>query len=285
MATRVGSLAVLLFLEGCCLTVVSGGTGNHETGAGTTGARAATSTGGVVQYCGPAANLSNTSSYTSLPLDLVVSADLNGDGLVFAPPAVVPGIGVSVIFSQFLVSDLNQDGLPDIVANATDGSQLAVLLNQGDGGFQTTLYPTPAYYQLVSLPRAGTAPDLAFELMSPAYDMAGLQVLKNSGRGSFSIGQVYPLLNGYWLSVGDFNGDCIPDIVTDQGSSCPTGTSHVFVLYGDGDGGFEAPVSLPTIANDAYGIASLGSVGNPRAFAVADACGGGVTVYGDASKP
>jgi hypothetical protein len=105
--------------------------------------------------------------------------------MVFATPVVIPGIGVGGIFSQFLVSDLNQDGLPDIVANSSDQSDLAVLLNQGDGGFETTLYPTPAFYQLVSLPRAGMAPDVAFGLMSPEIDPAGLQVLKNSGHGTF----------------------------------------------------------------------------------------------------
>jgi hypothetical protein len=31
-------------------------------------------------------------------------------------------------------------------------------------------------------------------------------------------------------------------------------------------------------------MASLDSVSNPRAFAVADACGNGVTVYGDPTE-
>ena len=272
MAARIGSLGMLVLLGGCCLTVVSGSTGNYETGTGglttsgsTTGAGVATSTGGVFQYCRPAASLSDVSSYTSQATWRVLSADLNGDGLldlvateapnpgievffghadgglsvpaqyleadgraiavgdlngdgrpdvvtsnqsaiqiysndgfgslsplppinlegvgdiddiavadfngdgladllvaeesntglqvvlllaqspgVFAAPGLIPGIGMNDGVTStvvFLVSDLNVDGLPDIVANATDGSQLAVLLNTGDGGFASTLYP------------------------------------------------------------------------------------------------------------------------------------------------
>jgi hypothetical protein len=206
---------------------------------------------------------------------------------VFAPPAVIPGIGSGhVVGPLFLVSDLNQDGLPDIAAN-TDSTrvdtELAVLLNQGDGGFDTTLYPMPTAGQIVSVPHPGTAPDIAFNMLLEP----GLQVLKNSGHGVFSVGPFYPVAEvGAWLTVGDFNGDCIPDIAIDTGSWCPDGTtSSVSVLYGDGDGGFGAPTSLRVTEHVAYGMASLGSVGNPRAFAVGDACGTGVTVYGDASKP
>jgi len=230
-------------------------------------------------------------------------ADFNGDGLadivvnenayaggqtlailfaqspvVFSQPSVVSLIGGG-LSSSLLVSDLNQDGLPDIVVNSSDGS-LAVYLNQGDGGFKATLYPVIAAWQLISVPRAGGGPDLVFGLASSP---GGLQLLKNLGDGSFSVGPVYPVA-ALWLSVGDFNGDCIPDIVTLQGAACPTGPSNVFVLYGDGDGGFEAPVTLPSPEHANQGIALLGEVTDPRAFGVVDACGIGVAVYGDTIK-
>ena len=239
-------------------------------------------------------------------IDQIAIADFNGDGVadllvgdeaangssvvlllaqapaVFGPPSTIPRIGWpgAVTMAVFLVADLNQDGLPDIVANTTD-AQLAILLNQGDGGFESTLYPTPALSQWITIPRVGAAPDIAFSLLPHNFDSHGLQLLINSGTGAFSAGPVYQV-NASWLAIADFNGDCIPDIAADVGSWCPNGTtSSVSVLYGDGDGGFDAPVSLPVTEHDASGMASLGSVGNPRAFAVADACGIGVTVYGD----
>ena len=132
-------------------------------------------------------------------------------------PRIVSEIGDGLV-SSFLVSDLDQDGLPDIVVNSSDYS-LAVYLNQGDGGFGTTFYPVVAAWQLISVPRAGGGPDLAFGLESAP---GGLQLLRNAGDGGFSVGPVYPVEAG-WLSVGMFNGDCIPDIVTVQGDACPAG--------------------------------------------------------------
>ena len=56
------------------------------------------------------------------------------------------------------------------------------------------------------------------------------------------------------------------------------------MLYGDGAGGFEPPVGLLPVVSGPAGLAVLGPVGSPRAFAVVDACGAGVTVYGDPSN-
>jgi len=89
---------------------------------------------------------------------------------------------------------------------------------------------------------------------------------------------------GIWLGVGDFNGDCIPDIATSY-STEEAGqlVGHLTVLSGEGDGGFEPPVSLQA-TEGATGLAALGPVANPRALAAGNQNVGGVIVYGDASE-
>jgi len=203
----------------------------------------------------------------------------------FSAPVLLPGVG-GTRFPNLVVADLNQDGLPDIATNTSDGSQLAVLLNQGDGGFMTTLYPTPVTAQLALLPRAGTAPDLIVGTVQlGSFEQSGtVQILKNSGDGHFSIGPSYTAPGAMFFAVGDFNGDCIPDIATSVFWNCQMLGSGISVLYGDGQGGFEPPVSLQAVGSATAGLAVLGPIGSPRALAVVDACGAGVTVYGDASQ-
>jgi hypothetical protein len=187
------------------------------------------------------------------------------------------------------VADLNQDGLADIAANTSDGSQLAVLLNQGDGGFRTALYATSALGTMALMPNAGTGPDLV--LSDTGYSNGGLnfgggvQILTNVGDGTFAIGPNMQVPGGQFVAIGDFNGDCIPDIATSSSTTCADWQASV--LYGDGDGGFAPAVSLPAIGY-VGSLAALGPVEDPRALA-ADTGGGcinaGVVVYGDASEP
>jgi len=76
----------------------------------------------------------------------------------FSAAVALPGVEGSP-FGGLVVADLNQDGMPDIAANSSDGGQFAVLLNRGDGGFAMGFYPI-SVYEVVLLPRPGGAPDL-----------------------------------------------------------------------------------------------------------------------------
>ncbi len=57
------------------------------------------------------------------------------------------------------------------------------------------------------------------------------------------------------------------------------------VLYADGDGGFGETLSLDLVENDPAGLALLGPVSTPRAFALANSYLLDFSVYGDASRP
>jgi len=204
----------------------------------------------------------------------------------FAGPSVVAAAGGNASIA-FAVGDLNGDCLPDLVANTTDYSQLMVMLNEGDGGFQTSLYPTPALGGVTLLPTADGIPDLVVGVTGYPFDNQlvddGLQLLWNRGDGTFATGPDHRV-GGYGTIVGDFNGDCIPDLVTSFGTDCSGGSWQATVLLGDGDGGFGDSTTLNGAGLASGRFALLGPVREPRALAVGDSCGHGLRVFGDASS-
>jgi hypothetical protein len=186
--------------------------------------------------------------------------------------------------------DLNGDGLADIVANDGACANLLVFLSQGDGGFQSTAYGTPSVSEILLLPRAGKPPDLLLALSGLPIDAAffvdlGVGVMHNLGDGTFSDAQTIAAQGGSSLAIGDFNGDCIPDVATPArnfyGCEAGWGTS---VLYADGDGGFaRSQQFLPAAGQGPMSVAVLGSVQHPGVIAVSDSCTGDIMVYGGSS--
>jgi hypothetical protein len=191
-------------------------------------------------------------------------------------------------FAEATFGDLNGDGLQDLVTTTEDQSHVAVLLNQGDGGFETTLYQAPALGQIALLPRPGRLPDIVVGesgFTDPAGQTAlGIGVMANAGDGTFGEPVTYATPGGNLFAMGDFNGDCLPDIATPPNLQYCQAGWPVSVFYGDAEGGFSGAVNLTYAGEGAYGIAALGPVDDPRAIAVGDFCGGGITVYGDASR-
>jgi hypothetical protein len=233
---------------------------------------------------------------STLTADEVAIVDLNGDGFAdvlasvfleglasdlevfwgqsdgtFSGPFVVATIGGNG-FAIFAVGDLNQDCLPDIVANSPDFTRLAVMLNQADGGFQTTLYPIPALGTIALLPNARGAPDLLVGVTGYDFESKlvqnGTQLFWNQGDGTFVIGPDYQV-GGVWVSVGDFNGDCIPDIATSVNTDC-SGYWEGTILFGEADGGFGDPKQLKTAGIHRGRPVLLGLVESPRALAVGE---------------
>jgi hypothetical protein len=116
-----------------------------------------------------------------------------------------------------------------------------------------------------------------------------LQVLAIQDDGALTDAGTYPLIGlsdprqlyPAFLTIGDFNGDGFNDLAA-AGSS--PGFSGVQILYGDGNDGFEAPVVYTTAGFCPFTVALLGPTAAPSALAVADQCGSGITIIGDASR-
>jgi hypothetical protein len=199
----------------------------------------------------------------------VAVADLNGDGI---PDLAVADnsfpYGVSVLLgngdgtfqpptnyatptgdwpTDIVVADLNHDGVPDlIVANLNDGSTdstVSILLGNGDGTFRPA-HDYQAGPQAVSVAvgdfKGNGILDLAVANQYPG-STGGVSLLFGNGDGTFQ-SPVHLPAGAAPRSVvaADFNRDGKLDLaVTDQAS----GGGGVNILFGNGDGTFQAPVS------------------------------------------
>ena len=168
--------------------------------------------------------VNTTTNYTRF----VAVGDVNGDGipdiitsLFYGPPG--PGVQVftgkgdgtfntGTVYSvsngntfgpQFVaLGDFNNDGCPDILAEAFDTSQIALFLNTKSSGVCTGSFQTASYF---------SGPGGSYAISGPGG-----------------------------LAVGDFNQDGNLDfVVNNNGPSGNTGTDSV-VFFGNGAGGFGA---------------------------------------------
>jgi hypothetical protein len=165
----------------------------------------------------------------------------NGDG-TFQPAVNYLPSGAGVLFVANTV-DLNSDGVPDLVAiTADESANVAVLLGNGDGTFQSA--PGYAVAQNPnSIAMADFNGDGIPDLVVANNGSGNISVLLGNANGSYQPAVNYP--NAASGGVGnivaaDFNGDGIPDIAV--ASAYPNG---IFLFLGNGDGTFQPSVAVP----------------------------------------
>jgi hypothetical protein len=182
----------------------------------------------------------------------------NGDGTF--QPYVEFNSGYDPV--SVAAADFNNDGNLDLVVASTGypdiPSALYVFLGNGDGTFQAPLTMTPAPYG----DRNGLgliAGDFNHDNQQDVAISGGATyVLLGNGDGTFQPAIQSATVNGNNLASGDFNGDGVPDLAV----SAPCGplpgcgfNGAVWVLLGNGDGSFQAPVS--------YSVEAPGIAPNP----------------------
>ncbi len=198
----------------------------------------------------------------------------NGDGTFL--PAVVYSAGDGASYTTSVaISDLNDDGKPDLIATAHCASQscsevdwVGVLRGNGDGTFQSAVtytYPGGADIRYVAV--ADVNGDGKPDLLTANFGSSSAGVLLGKGDGTFQAAKLYSAL-GWGASAGPFtvtardvNGDGKPDLVMS--------TNGVGFLLNNGDGTFGSAQFLdPEEGVDAVAVADINGDGKPDIVAM-----------------
>ena len=143
--------------------------------------------------------------------------------------------------------DLNGDGKQDVVVAATTGTNINVLLGNGDGTFQ----PHVAYSAAsnpINVAIADFNGDGKLDVVSTNFFGSNVSVFIGNGDGTLQTRVDYPAgSQPNHLSVADFNSDGKLDLAT-LGSP-----NTLSILLGNGNGTFQAP-STSAISTAAFSI-------------------------------
>jgi hypothetical protein len=158
----------------------------------------------------------------------------NGDG-TFAAPVNYP---VGSQPTQVVVADFTGNGILDLAVTNLNSNSVSILLGNGDGTFRAgvtvPVSTNPRALAVADFNRDGK-PDLVVAC-TDGYETEGADVLLGNGDGTFTLSQHISFPGGVngplSVTVGDFNGDGIPDFATaDLGY-------NVSRFQGRGDGTF-----------------------------------------------
>jgi hypothetical protein len=150
----------------------------------------------------------------------------NGDG-TFQAPKNYP-VAASASSSRLLaMGDFNRDGIVDLVATNAGLNNVAVLLGNGDGSFQT-----PAYYGVGAGPWNVVVGDInqdgSLDLAVASDGSSLVSILQGNGDGTFkpSITANTGASQVGSVAIGDFNGDGFPDLAT---TSAPDNAIYILL--------------------------------------------------------
>ena len=172
----------------------------------------------------------------------------------FGPPVVIASganFGADTNTGAYSTSDFNRDGRPDLAVISLDSSggvsqsRVRVFFNNGSGVFSTASdTPIPFNPTVVFGDFNGDGyQDLVLR------EFPKLSIRFGNAQGGFGPSStILPQFTPFRpvLESGDFNGDGRPDLVISSSESGPFTTEvKLYLLYGDGQGGFSAPADVP----------------------------------------
>jgi hypothetical protein len=141
-------------------------------------------------------------------------------------------------------SDVNDDGLPDLVIVDPSGA-VGVILGSSDGGYElSSVYQSGLFrggsVSFAKLSRNGSS---SIVVGGELFSVPSISILSALGGGEFVSGSVIPVAQdaGYSVvTVGDFNRDGLDDLAVSISFQ-----NQIAILLSDGDGGFDTMPSLP----------------------------------------
>lgn len=210
------------------------------------------------------AMLSNQEIGNSYFYNVNVLENDGGGGLALGHTYALQKPGYAIV-----TADFNGDGNLDLVVFETDPiSQdwsYSVLLGNGDGSFQSAVYYPQGVVGIASatVVVADFNNDHKLDLAVGGVGTQSLAVLLGNGDGTFAAPVYYYDQNGTNLLAGDYNLDGKVDIAV--GVYGATGSSYqTAILYGKGDGTFQAAVFPPSLNNfSPLFVADLNNDGKP----------------------
>ena len=170
----------------------------------------------------------------------IIPADLNSDGKMDLLLTGVGQTGITVLLGKgdgsfttvtgpgqlgetmAAVADVNNDGIPDLVFPSSSNSYLTVFLGNGDGTFTEAPSSPNSNMKLGNFAIADFNQDGIPDIVYAVPNTTTAEVLLGNGDGSF---QQTPGILTYsydfsaYLVIGDFNGDGLPDVLTEDGNS------------------------------------------------------------------
>jgi hypothetical protein len=172
----------------------------------------------------------------------------NGDG-TFQTPESYP-VGLNPLAG--VVADLNRDGKPDLVVANSDDGTVSVLLNQGNGIFQSHVdYGTAGanFLAVGDFNRDGLV-DVA--VTNGGYPSGTVTILLGNPDGTFARTTSYSTTTAPYVAGGiaaaDLAGNGKLDLITSNSgwtNQSAGFVGQISVLRGNGDGTFQSPTSFP----------------------------------------
>jgi len=166
----------------------------------------------------------------------------NGDGTfnTAVPYALNTSGGLGQAPWNVVVGDINQDGHLDLAVASDNAGSVSILQGNGDGTFQAVTYIATGAQQVGSVTLGDFNGDGFPDLATTSAPDNAVYVLINNGNNTIGFGAAkkYTMTGGpYYLTVGDFNRDGSPDIISANDASNNVG---VLLNAANGNGTFGA---------------------------------------------